>query len=98
MPLKTSSGKPNYIGRFGGLTVPGTSVGAIVSIGMAILCWLAIPIARPFILGTGGLGLIVGCYSGGNILNPTSKYLQSSAPASETARVESRITSSGFIF
>jgi len=60
MPLKTSSGKSNYIGRFGGLTVPGTPVGAIVSIGMAILCWLAIPIARPFILGTGGLGLIVG--------------------------------------
>jgi len=60
MPLKAPSGKSNYIGRFGGLTVPGTPVGAIVSIGMVILCWLAIPIARPFILGTGGLGLIVG--------------------------------------
>ena len=60
MQAKTSSGKPNYIGRFGGLTVPGTPVGAIVSLGMVILCWLAIPIARPFILGTGGLGLIVG--------------------------------------
>jgi hypothetical protein len=42
------------------LTVPGTPVGAIVSIGLVILCWLAIPLARPFILGTGGLGLIVG--------------------------------------
>ena len=60
MLLKTSSGKPNYIGRYGGLTVPGTPVGAIVSIGLVILSWLAIPIARPFILGTGGLGLIVG--------------------------------------
>jgi hypothetical protein len=60
MPLKTSSGKPTYIGRYGGLTVPGTPVGAIVSIGLVILCWLAIPIARPFILGTGGLGLIIG--------------------------------------
>jgi hypothetical protein len=60
MSPKTPSGKPNYIGRFGGLTVPGTPVGAIVSIGLVILCWLAIPIARPFILGTGGLGLIVG--------------------------------------
>jgi len=60
MPPKTSSSKPHYISRFGGLTVPGTPVGAIVSIGMVILCWLAIPIARPFILGTGGLGLIVG--------------------------------------
>jgi hypothetical protein len=42
------------------LTVPGTPVGAIVSIGLAILAWLAIPIARPFILGTGTLGLLVG--------------------------------------
>lgn len=58
--LMPNNGKPNYIGRFGGLTVPGTPVGAIVSIGLVILCWLAIPIARPFILGTGGLGLIVG--------------------------------------
>jgi hypothetical protein len=60
MPLKTSSGKSSYIGRFGGLTVPATPVGAIVSIHLVVLCWLAIPIARPFILGTGGLGLIVG--------------------------------------
>lgn len=60
MSLKTSSGKSSYIGRFGGLAVPGTPVGAIVSMGLVILCWLAIPIARPFILGTGGLGLIVG--------------------------------------
>ena len=56
MAQKISSGRPSYIGRYGGLTVPGTPVGAIVSIG------LAIPIARPFILGTGGLGLIVGLF------------------------------------
>ncbi|HXN52118.1 MAG TPA: hypothetical protein VN943_09280 [Candidatus Acidoferrum sp.] len=60
MPQKMSSGKPSYIGKFGGLTVPGTPVGAIVSIGLVILAWLAIPIARPFILGTVGLGLVVG--------------------------------------
>jgi len=36
MPQKTSSGKPNYIGRYGGLTVPGTPVGAIVSIGLIV--------------------------------------------------------------
>jgi len=60
MPLKISSGKPSYVGRYGGFTVPGTPVGAIVSIGLVILCWQAIPIARAFILGTGGLGLIVG--------------------------------------
>ena len=40
-----SPGKPSYIGRFGGLTVPGTPVGAIVSIGLLVLCWLAIPLA-----------------------------------------------------
>src|SRR6266852_5253044 len=27
MPLKMSSGKPSYIGRYGGLTVPGTTCG-----------------------------------------------------------------------
>lgn len=52
--------KPRYIGRYGGLTVPGTRAGAIVSIGLVVLAWIAIPIARPFIVGTGGLGLILG--------------------------------------
>jgi hypothetical protein len=55
-----SSGKPNFIGKYGGLSVPGTRAGAIVTIGLVVLSWIAIPIARPFILGTGGLGLILG--------------------------------------
>ncbi len=46
--------------NLGDLNVPGTRAGAIVSIGLVILAWIAIPIARPFILGTGGVGLIVG--------------------------------------
>jgi len=54
------SGKPGYIGRYGGLSVPGTRAGAVVSIGLVVLAWIAIPIARPFILGTVGLGLLVG--------------------------------------
>jgi hypothetical protein len=45
---------------FGTLNVPGTKVGAIVSIGLVIICWFALPLARPFILGTLGLGLILG--------------------------------------
>lgn len=53
-------GRPSYIGRYGGLSVPGTRAGAIVSIGLVVLAWLAIPIARPFILGTVGLGALVG--------------------------------------
>lgn len=52
--------RPNYVGRYGGLTVPGTRAGAVVSIGLVVLAWIAIPIARPFILGTGGLGLALG--------------------------------------
>jgi hypothetical protein len=57
---KPSSGKPSYIGRYGGLSVPGTRAGGIVSIGLVVLAWIAIPIARPFILGTVGLGGLLG--------------------------------------
>jgi len=42
------------------VTIPGTKAGAIVSIGMVVICWFALPMARPFILGTGGVGLMVG--------------------------------------
>ena len=55
-----AAGRPSFIGKHGGLTVPGTHAGAVVCIGLVILAWIAIPIARPFILGTGGLGLLVG--------------------------------------
>jgi hypothetical protein len=58
--LPTSPDKPKFIGKYGGLSVPGTHAGAIVTIGLVVLAWIAIPIARPFILGTGGLGLILG--------------------------------------
>jgi hypothetical protein len=40
--------------------VPGTRAGAMVSIGLAVIAWLALPVARPFILGTIGLGVVVG--------------------------------------
>jgi len=45
---------------FGNLPVPGTKVGAVVSLGLVVLSWVAIPVARPFILGTVGLGAVVG--------------------------------------
>jgi hypothetical protein len=45
---------------FGTVSVPGTRAGAIVSIGLVVIAWIAIPVARIFILGTGGLGLVVG--------------------------------------
>ncbi|MGB9464692.1 MAG: hypothetical protein WBR10_06240 [Candidatus Acidiferrum sp.] len=45
---------------FGAITIPGTPVGAIVSIGLVVICWFALPLSHIFILGTGGLGLILG--------------------------------------
>ncbi len=54
------SSKPSFIGKYGGLSVPGTQAGAVVTIGLVVLAWIAIPIARPFILGTVGLGALVG--------------------------------------
>jgi hypothetical protein len=45
---------------FGNVSVPGTKAGAIVCIGIVIIAWFAIPVARPFILGTVGLGCVVG--------------------------------------
>jgi hypothetical protein len=45
---------------FGNMPVPGTKAGAVVSVGLAVVAWLAVPLARPFILGTVGLGAIVG--------------------------------------
>jgi hypothetical protein len=45
---------------FGTITIPGTPVGAIVSVGLVVICWFALPLSRPFIIGTCGLGLVVG--------------------------------------
>jgi hypothetical protein len=47
---------------FGNVPVPGTKAGAIVSLGLVIIAWFAIPVARPFILGTVGLGCVVGLF------------------------------------
>ena len=45
---------------FGNMPVPGTKVGGVVSIGIAVVGWIAIPLARPFILGVIGLGAVLG--------------------------------------
>ena len=60
MPRRMDENKPHSLTAFGNVSIPGTKAGAIVSIGLVVLAWIAIPIARPFLLGTGGLGLIVG--------------------------------------
>jgi hypothetical protein len=50
------------LSAFGNVSVPGTRAGAIVSLGLVIIAWIAIPVARIFILGTCGLGLVVGLF------------------------------------
>jgi hypothetical protein len=45
---------------FGNMSVPGTKAGAVVSIGITVVAWIAIPVARPFILGTVCLGSLIG--------------------------------------
>jgi len=47
---------------FGNMPVPGTKAGAVVSIGMVVIAFLAIPLARPFILGVIGVGGLVGWF------------------------------------
>ena len=53
-------GKPRPMTAMGNIPIPGTKAGAIVSLGLVVLAWIAIPVARPFILGTVGIGLAVG--------------------------------------
>jgi hypothetical protein len=52
--------KPATLSAFGNVSVPGTRAGAIVSLGLVIIAWIAIPVARLFIVGTCGLGLVFG--------------------------------------
>jgi hypothetical protein len=42
---------------FGTVTVPGNRAGAIVSLGLVVIAWFAIAIARPFLIGTAVLGI-----------------------------------------
>jgi NhaP-type Na+/H+ and K+/H+ antiporter len=42
------------------LTVAGSRTGAFVTLTIVLIAFIAIPIARPFLLGTAGIGLIVG--------------------------------------
>ena len=45
---------------FVNVSVPCTKVGAIASFGLVVIAWFAISVARPFIIGTIGLGVVVG--------------------------------------
>ena len=42
------------------LTVAGSGAGALVTAVILLIAWIALPIARPFLVGTVGLGLLLG--------------------------------------
>jgi hypothetical protein len=44
------------------MPVPGTKAGLVVSIGITIVAFVAVPLARPFILGTIGVGALIGWF------------------------------------
>ena len=44
----------------GNVNIPGTKAGAVVSIGLVIVAWIAVPLARPFLLGTALVGGAIG--------------------------------------
>lgn len=58
-PPEPGQSRPRSLGT---ITIPGTPVGAIVSVGLVVICWVALPLSHLFILGTGGLGFIVGLF------------------------------------
>lgn len=47
---------------FGNMPVPGTTAGLVVSIGIVVVAFVSIPVARPFILGTIGVGALIGWF------------------------------------
>jgi hypothetical protein len=61
MPRPTENPRPRRT-SFGSVTVPGNKAGAIVSLGLAVVAWFALPVARPFLLGTIGLGVLLGLF------------------------------------
>jgi hypothetical protein len=58
----TKGGKqrPASLNAFGNVSVPGTGAGAIVSIGLVVIAWVTIPVARPFLLRTAAAGGLIG--------------------------------------
>jgi hypothetical protein len=60
MPRKIETQRPRTLTDFGKVSIPGTRVGAVISVGLAIVAFWAIPLARPFILGAILLGPDIG--------------------------------------
>ena len=47
---------------FGNMPVPGTKAGLVACIGIVIVAFIGVPLARPFILGTIGVGALIGSF------------------------------------
>jgi hypothetical protein len=60
-PLRRRKSQPQRL-AFGNMPVPGTKAGLVVSIGIAVVAFVAIPVARPFILGAIGVGALIGWF------------------------------------
>jgi hypothetical protein len=58
MPSRRKS-QPQRL-AFGNMPVPGTKAGLVVSIGLVVVAWIAVPLARAFILGAVGLRAVLG--------------------------------------
>ena len=59
-PRKLDDPRPRTLTDFGKVSIPGNRVGAVISVGLAIVAFWAIPLARPFIVAAIVFGGTVG--------------------------------------
>jgi hypothetical protein len=57
-PIRRRATAPQRL-AFGNMPVPGTKVGLAVSIGLVVVAFIGIPLARLFILGAIGVGALI---------------------------------------
>jgi hypothetical protein len=48
------------LAKMGNLVIPSSAVGGVLSMGMFIIIWGALPVVRPFLIGALALGSIFG--------------------------------------
>ena len=59
-PPVTGPDEDRPLVKVGSLVITGSHAGAVIALGIVAICWFGIPSARPFIIGSVGLGVIVG--------------------------------------
>lgn len=60
-PVRRRGAAPQRL-AFGNMPVPGTKAGLVACVGIVIVAFVGVPLARPFILGTIGLGALIGWF------------------------------------